>query len=86
MRQLKISQSITYRDSQSIEKYLQEISQIDMISAEEEAVLARKIKRGDQEALQKLVSATCGLSFPLPSNIPTTTYRSTTLSMTATSG
>ncbi len=57
MRQLKISQSITYRDSQSIEKYLQEISKVDMISADEEAVLARRIKKGDQEALQKLVSA-----------------------------
>jgi RNA polymerase primary sigma factor len=57
MRQLKISQSITYRDSQSIEKYLQEISQIEMISPEEEAILARKIKSGNQEALQRLVSA-----------------------------
>lgn len=57
MRQLKISQSITYRDSQSIEKYLHEISKVDMISADEEAVLARKIKKGDKEALQKLVSA-----------------------------
>jgi RNA polymerase primary sigma factor len=57
MRQLKISQSITYRDSQSIEKYLHEISRIDMIPADEEAKLARRIKNGDQQALQRLVSA-----------------------------
>ncbi len=57
MRQLKISQSITYRESQSIEKYLSEIGKVDMVSPEEEAELARKIKSGDQEALQKLVNA-----------------------------
>ena len=57
MRQLKITQSITYRESQSIEKYLTEIGKVDLISAEEEAVLARRIKKGDQEALQKLVNA-----------------------------
>lgn len=57
MRQLKITQSITYRESQSIEKYLTEIGKVDLISAEEEAVLARRIKKGDQDALQKLVNA-----------------------------
>src|SRR5688572_18300535 len=57
MRQLKISQSITYRDSQSIEKYLQEVGKVDMVTPEEEAVLARKIRKGDNAALQKLVSA-----------------------------
>lgn len=57
MRQLKISQSITYRDSQSLEKYLSEIAKVDMIAPEEEAVLARKIRKGDNNALQKLVSA-----------------------------
>jgi len=57
MRQLKISQSITHRESQSIEKYLHEIGKVDMISAEEEAALARRIRSGDQEALQKLVNA-----------------------------
>ena len=57
MRQLKISQSITSRDSQSIEKYLNEIGKVDLISAEEEVELARRIKRGDQEALNKLVNA-----------------------------
>src|SRR5436190_17917613 len=57
MRQLKISQSITYRESQSIEKYLTEIGKVDLISADEEAVLAKRIKKGDQDALQKLVNA-----------------------------
>lgn len=57
MRQLKISQSITYRDSQSLEKYLSEIAKMDMIAPEEEAVLARKIRKGDNNALQKLVGA-----------------------------
>lgn len=57
MRQLKISKSITNRESQSIEKYLQEIGKVDLISAEEEVKLARRIKKGDQEALEKLVRA-----------------------------
>ncbi len=57
MRQLKISQSITHRESQSIEKYLHEIGKVDMITPEEEAELARRIRTGDQEALQKLVNA-----------------------------
>ncbi|MDZ4847203.1 MAG: RNA polymerase sigma factor RpoD/SigA [Chitinophagales bacterium] len=57
MRQLKITQSITSRDSQSIEKYLHEIGKVDLISVEEEAQLARRIKKGDQQALQKLVTA-----------------------------
>ena len=45
MRQLKITQSITYRESQSIEKYLTEIGKVDLISAEEEVLLARRIKK-----------------------------------------
>jgi len=57
MRQLKITQSITHRESQSIEKYLNEIGKVDLISAEEEVALARRIKKGDQNALQKLVNA-----------------------------
>ena len=57
MRQLKISQSITHRESQSIEKYLHEIGKVDMITPEEEAQLARRIRSGDQDALQKLVNA-----------------------------
>lgn len=57
MRQLTISRSITFRTSGSIEKYLQEIGKEEMISTDEEVVLARRIKKGDQEALQKLVNA-----------------------------
>jgi RNA polymerase primary sigma factor len=57
MRQLKISKSITNRDSQSIDKYLAEISKHDMVTAEEEVILAKKIREGDQQALEKLVVA-----------------------------
>ncbi|WP_282075857.1 sigma-70 family RNA polymerase sigma factor [Maribacter aquivivus] len=57
MRQLKITKQITNRDSISLEKYFQEISKIDLITAEEEVELARKIRKGDQKALDKLVSA-----------------------------
>ena len=56
MRQLKISKSITNRESQSLEKYLQEIGKVEMISAEEEVRLAKLIKKGDQQALEKLKS------------------------------
>lgn len=57
MRQLKISKSITNRESQSLEKYLQEIGKVEMISAEEEVDLARRIKLGDQKALDRLTKA-----------------------------
>jgi RNA polymerase primary sigma factor len=57
MRQLKIATQITNRDSQAVEKYLQEISKISMINAEEETVLAQKIHIGDQRSLKKLVEA-----------------------------
>lgn len=57
MRQLKITKQITTRDSKSLEKYFQEISKIDLITAEEEVELARKIREGDQIALNKLVKA-----------------------------
>lgn len=57
MRQLKISKSITNRESQSLEKYLQEIGKVEMISAEEEVRLAKLIKKGDQQALEKLTKA-----------------------------
>src|SRR5207237_10079636 len=57
MRQLKIATQITNRDSQEVEKYLQEISKISMITPEEETVLAQRIKMGDQRALDKLVQA-----------------------------
>ena len=57
MRQLKIATQITNRDSQAVEKYLQEISKISMITPEEETILAQRIKMGDQRALDKLVQA-----------------------------
>lgn len=57
MRQLKITKSITNRDSQSLEKYLQEIGKVELISADEEVELAIKIKEGDQRALEKLTKA-----------------------------
>jgi RNA polymerase primary sigma factor len=57
MRQLKISNSITVRESPSLEKYLQEIGRVDLISAEEEVRLAALIKKGDKLALNRLVKA-----------------------------
>lgn len=57
MRQLKITKSITNRESQSLEKYLQEIGKVDLITPEEEVLLAIKIKQGDQRALEKLTNA-----------------------------
>lgn len=57
MRQLKISKSITNRESQSLEKYLQEIGKVELIKPEEEAVLAVKIKDGDEKALERLIKA-----------------------------
>ncbi|MCX8472350.1 MAG: RNA polymerase sigma factor RpoD/SigA [Sediminibacterium sp.] len=57
MRQLKIATQITNRDSQAVEKYLQEISKIQMITPEEETGLAQKIKMNDQNALDRLVQA-----------------------------
>lgn len=57
MRQLKISKSITNRESESLEKYLQEIGRVELISPEEEVKLAIRIKQGDQEALDKLTKA-----------------------------
>jgi RNA polymerase primary sigma factor len=57
MRQLKITKSITNRESQSLDKYLQDIGKEELITAEEEVELARKIKQGDQRALEKLTRA-----------------------------
>ena len=57
MRQLKITQSITNRESTALEKYLQDISHESLVSVEEEIELARKIKKGDVKALEKLTKA-----------------------------
>ena len=57
MRQLKITKSITNRESESLEKYLQEISKEEMIGLEEEAELAARIKKGDRKALERLTKA-----------------------------
>jgi len=54
---LKITKSITNRESQSLEKYLQEIGKVDLITPEEEVKLARLIKQGDQKALDRLTKA-----------------------------
>ncbi|HLG40362.1 MAG TPA: sigma-70 family RNA polymerase sigma factor, partial [Chitinophagaceae bacterium] len=57
MRQLKISNSITTRESASLEKYLREIGKVELISAEEEVRLCGLIKEGDRKALNRLIKA-----------------------------
>ena len=57
MRQIKISNSITNRDSASLERYLADISKAPLITADEEVELARRIKAGDREALEKLTTS-----------------------------
>lgn len=57
MRQLKITKSITNRENASLDKYLQDIGKEEMITADEEVELARKIRNGDQRALERLVNA-----------------------------
>jgi RNA polymerase primary sigma factor len=57
MRQLKITKQVTNRDTPSLDKYLQEIGKVELISPEDEVILARKIKAGDNDALKKLVKA-----------------------------
>ena len=57
MRQLKISKQVTNRETASLDKYLQEIGRVDLITAEEEVDLAGKIRKGDAQALAKMVNA-----------------------------
>jgi len=57
MRQLRISKSITTREAPSLEKYFSDISKVDMVTAEEEAALAKRIRRGDQSAVERLTKA-----------------------------
>src|SRR6185369_12004410 len=57
MRQLKITKQVTNRETASLDKYLQEIGRVDLITAEEEVELARKIKQGDGSALERLIKA-----------------------------
>ncbi len=57
MRQLKITKQVTNRETASLDKYLQEIGKVDLITAEQEVELARRIKKGDHEALERLTKA-----------------------------
>ena len=57
MRQLKITKQVTNRETASLDKYLQEIGKVDLITAEEEVELAQRVKQGDQRALEKLTKA-----------------------------
>lgn len=57
MRQLKITHSITNRDSSTLEKYFNEVSKVELLTPDQEVELARRIKTGDQQALEKLVKA-----------------------------
>ena len=57
MRQLKITKQVTNRETASLDKYLQEIGRVDLITAEEEVELAQKIKAGDEKALDKMTKA-----------------------------
>ncbi|MFY9152867.1 MAG: RNA polymerase sigma factor RpoD/SigA, partial [Prolixibacteraceae bacterium] len=57
MRQLKIAKQVTNRETLSLDKYLHEIGKVDLVSAEEEVVLAKRIRKGDKDALETLIKA-----------------------------
>jgi len=57
MRQLKIAKQVTNREALSLDKYLHEIGRMDLICAEEEVELAKRIKKGDKDALEKMITA-----------------------------
>src|SRR6478735_7334652 len=57
MRQLKITQSLTNRDSSTVEKYFNEVSKAELLTPDEEAILAKKVREGDEAALERLVKA-----------------------------
>ena len=57
MRQLKIAKQVTNRETASLDKYLQEIGRVDLITADEEVELARRIRAGDRAALERLTKA-----------------------------
>ena len=71
MRQLKITKSITNRESASLDKYLQEIGREELVSPEEEVELAQRIRKGDQEALENSPAPTCASWSQWPSNTRT---------------
>ena len=71
MRQLKITKSITNRESASLDKYLQEIGREDLITVEEEVELAQRIRKGDRVALEKLTRANLVSSYLWPNSTRT---------------
>lgn len=71
MRQLKITKQVTNRETASLDKYLQEIGKVELITADEEVSLAQRIKQGDQAALEKLLKRISGSWFLSQNNIRT---------------